>query len=113
VTSELPDEFDWIAALRPLTRGEPAALGLMDDAAVLPARPGADLVIWGSNPTKLAAAEAKLGAFGRRVLVSMASISAAWLTMPSPYKSPAASHSSSPGVRIVVPNDTGSGPTAG
>jgi thiamine-monophosphate kinase len=43
--SEPPDEFDWIAALRPLTRGEPAALGLMDDAAVLPARPGADLVI--------------------------------------------------------------------
>jgi thiamine-monophosphate kinase len=40
-----PDEFDWIAALRPLTRGAPAALGLMDDAAVLPARPGFDLVI--------------------------------------------------------------------
>jgi len=39
------DEFDWIEALRPLTRGEPAALGLMDDAAVLPARPGFDLVI--------------------------------------------------------------------
>jgi thiamine-monophosphate kinase len=39
------DEFDWIAALRPLTRGAPAALGLMDDAAVLPARPGFDLVI--------------------------------------------------------------------
>src|SRR5580658_7080441 len=45
VMSEPPDEFDWIAALRPLTRGEPAALGLMDDAAVLPARTGADLVI--------------------------------------------------------------------
>jgi thiamine-monophosphate kinase len=43
--SGTPDEFDWIAALRPLTRGEPAALGLMDDAAVLPARPGFDLVI--------------------------------------------------------------------
>ncbi|HEY2708608.1 MAG TPA: thiamine-phosphate kinase [Caulobacteraceae bacterium] len=43
--SDPPDEFDWIAALRPLTRGEPAALGLMDDAAVLPARPGHDLVI--------------------------------------------------------------------
>ena len=40
-----PDEFDWIAALRPLTRGAPAALGLMDDVAVLPARPGFDLVI--------------------------------------------------------------------
>ena len=40
-----PDEFDWIAALRPLTRGEPAALGLMDDAAVIPARPGFDLVV--------------------------------------------------------------------
>ena len=43
--SEPPDEFDWIAALRPLTRGEPAALGLMDDAALIPARPGFDLVI--------------------------------------------------------------------
>jgi thiamine-monophosphate kinase len=43
--SDPPDEFDWIEALRPLTRGEPAALGLMDDAAVLPARPGYDLVI--------------------------------------------------------------------
>jgi thiamine-monophosphate kinase len=40
-----PDEFDWIEALRPLTRGAPAALGLLDDAAVLPARPGFDLVI--------------------------------------------------------------------
>lgn len=40
-----PDEFDWIAALRPLTRGEAAALGLNDDAAALPARPGFDLVV--------------------------------------------------------------------
>jgi thiamine-monophosphate kinase len=40
-----PDELDWIAALRPLTRGAPAALGLMDDAAVLPSRPGFDLVV--------------------------------------------------------------------
>jgi thiamine-monophosphate kinase len=43
--SDPPDEFDWIEALRPLTRGEPAAFGLMDDAAVLPARPGYDLVV--------------------------------------------------------------------
>jgi thiamine-monophosphate kinase len=43
--SDQPDEFDWIAALRPLTRGAPSALGLMDDAAVLPGRPGFDLVI--------------------------------------------------------------------
>jgi len=40
-----PDEFDWIAALRPLTRGAAEALGLMDDAAVLPSRPGFDLVV--------------------------------------------------------------------
>jgi len=40
-----PDEFDWIAALRPLARGAPSALGLMDDAAVLPQRPGFDLVV--------------------------------------------------------------------
>ena len=43
--SEPPDELDWIAALRPLTRGATAALGLLDDAAVLPGRPGFDLVI--------------------------------------------------------------------
>jgi thiamine-monophosphate kinase len=40
-----PDEFDWIASLRPLTRSDPRALDLMDDAAVLPCRPGYDLVI--------------------------------------------------------------------
>lgn len=39
------DEFEWIARLRPLTRGDRRALGLMDDAAVLPPRPGYDLVI--------------------------------------------------------------------
>jgi thiamine-monophosphate kinase len=39
-----PDEFDWIAALRPLARSTPA-LGLMDDTAILPGRPGFDLVI--------------------------------------------------------------------
>ncbi len=40
-----PDEFAWIARLRPLTLGDPRALGLADDAAVLPGRPGFDLVI--------------------------------------------------------------------
>jgi len=40
-----PDEFDWIAALRPLTRGHPAALGLMDDAALLPDRAGHEMVV--------------------------------------------------------------------
>ena len=40
------DEFDTIARLlRPLTRGAPEALELLDDAAVLPSRPGFDLVI--------------------------------------------------------------------
>ncbi len=43
--SAAPDEFDWIASLRPLSRGDPSALSLMDDAAILPARPGFDLVI--------------------------------------------------------------------
>lgn len=39
-------EFDWIAQLlRPLTRGAPEALDLLDDAAVIPSRPGFDLVI--------------------------------------------------------------------
>ncbi len=40
-----PDEFAWIAGLRPLTRSDPRALNLADDAAVLPSRPGFDLVI--------------------------------------------------------------------
>ena len=40
-----PDEFAWIDALRPLTRGDERALDLRDDAAVLPSRPGFDLVI--------------------------------------------------------------------
>jgi len=39
------DEFDWIASLRDLTHGDPRALNLSDDAAVLPGRPGFDLVI--------------------------------------------------------------------
>ena len=40
------DEFDWIARhLRPLAAGAPEALGLLDDAAVLPARPGFDLIV--------------------------------------------------------------------
>ncbi|MBP7704919.1 MAG: thiamine-phosphate kinase [Caulobacter sp.] len=39
-------EFDWIARLlRPLTKGAPEALDLLDDAAVLPSRPGYDLVM--------------------------------------------------------------------
>ena len=39
------DEFDWIASLRALTLGDRRALDLADDAAVLPTRPGLDLVI--------------------------------------------------------------------
>ena len=43
------DEFETIARLfRPLTRGAPEALDLLDDAAVLPGKPGFDLVI--TNP---------------------------------------------------------------
>jgi thiamine-monophosphate kinase len=41
-----PDEFGEIERLfRPLTRGAPAALDLLDDAALLPQRPGFDLVL--------------------------------------------------------------------
>ena len=40
-----PDEFTWIAALRPLARGDPRALDLRDDAAIIPARPDFDLVV--------------------------------------------------------------------
>jgi thiamine-monophosphate kinase len=40
------DEFDWIEQdLKPLAEGAPEALGLMDDAAVIPGRPGFDLVV--------------------------------------------------------------------
>ncbi|MFN3514566.1 MAG: thiamine-phosphate kinase [Phenylobacterium sp.] len=40
------DEFEQIARLyRPLTGGAPEALDLLDDAAVIPSRPGFDLVI--------------------------------------------------------------------
>jgi thiamine-monophosphate kinase len=40
------DEFGEIARLfRPLTHGAPAALGLLDDAAVLPSRAGHELVV--------------------------------------------------------------------
>ena len=40
-----PDEFAWIDRLRSLTAHTPGALGLMDDAAVIPSRPRHDLVI--------------------------------------------------------------------
>jgi thiamine-monophosphate kinase len=42
---DLTDEFTWIESLRALTRGDPRALDLADDAAIAPARPGFDLVI--------------------------------------------------------------------
>jgi thiamine-monophosphate kinase len=46
MTREPLDEFAEIARLyRPLTAGSPEALGLMDDVAVLPSRPGHDLVL--------------------------------------------------------------------
>lgn len=42
----MSDEFDDIARLfRPLTRGAPEALGLLDDAACIPSRPGFDMVV--------------------------------------------------------------------
>lgn len=40
-----PDEFDWIARLRPLTQGDRRALNLADDAAILPGRAGFDLAV--------------------------------------------------------------------
>src|SRR3569833_1728088 len=41
-----PDEFSEIARLfRPLTGGAPGAFNLLDDAAVIPSRPGFDLVV--------------------------------------------------------------------
>ncbi len=43
--TEPPDEFAWIDRLSPLTRGDSRALRLLDDAAVIPGRPGHDLVV--------------------------------------------------------------------
>src|ERR1700729_3729745 len=41
-----PDEFEWIArGLVPLAEGAPEALGLIDDAAAIPSRPGFDLIV--------------------------------------------------------------------
>ena len=40
-----PDEFTWIASLRPLTLADPRALDLMDDVAIIPAKDGRDLVV--------------------------------------------------------------------
>lgn len=46
MSAERPTEFETIARLfRPLTEGDPAARGLSDDAAVLPMKPGHDLVV--------------------------------------------------------------------
>ena len=43
---EEPDEFEQIARLyRPLTQDSPEALDLLDDVAVMPCRPGFDLVV--------------------------------------------------------------------
>jgi thiamine-monophosphate kinase len=39
------DEFAWIASLRALTGGDERALDLADDAAVIPGRPGFDLIV--------------------------------------------------------------------
>ena len=43
--TETPDEFDWIERLKPLTRGDPRALGLLDDVAIIPEQRGSELVI--------------------------------------------------------------------
>lgn len=43
--TEPPDEFAWIDRLKPLSRGDSRALGLADDAAVIPGREGYELVV--------------------------------------------------------------------
>jgi len=46
MSADRPGEFETIAKLlRPLTGGDPAARNLADDAAVLPVKPGHDLVL--------------------------------------------------------------------
>jgi NAD(P)-dependent dehydrogenase (short-subunit alcohol dehydrogenase family) len=63
----MPDPaFDLTGKVALVTGGNGGiGLGMAEGLAAA----GADLVIWGSNPAKLAAAEAKLHAAGRRVLV--------------------------------------------
>ena len=57
------DEFDFIARLmKPLTGGAREALDLLDDAAVLPARPGFDLVVTSDTDSFLAQVVDHLGA---------------------------------------------------
>ena len=43
--TDRPDEFAWISRLAALTRGDSRALDLSDDAAIIPSRPGFDLVV--------------------------------------------------------------------
>lgn len=43
--SDRPDEFAWIRRLQRLTGGDPRALNLTDDVAVIPGRDGYDLVV--------------------------------------------------------------------
>jgi thiamine-monophosphate kinase len=60
---EPTDEFDWIASLRPLTLGDPRALQLTDDAAVIPARPAS---IWWFPRTRWSPASTSLSARPRK-----------------------------------------------
>ena len=83
-----PGEFETIARLlRPLTRGDPAALGLLDDAAVLPGRPGFDLVL--SQDAMTAGvhfpADTPMEIAGRRLLRAALSDLAAKAAQPFAY----------------------------
>jgi len=61
-----PNAFDLTGKVALVTGGNGGiGLGMAEGLAAA----GADLVIWGTNKAKLAAAEVKLGASGRRVLV--------------------------------------------
>lgn len=81
------EEFAWIAALRPLTRGAGAALSLLDDAAVLTPRPGHELVI--SKDTMVNGvhilAEAPADLFAQRLLRTSLSDLAAKAAEPFGY----------------------------
>ncbi len=86
--SRHPGEFDSIACLlRPLTRGDPAALDLLDDAAVMPGRSGFDLVL--SQDAMTAGVhflpETPLDLVGRRLLRAALSDLAAKAAKPFSY----------------------------
>jgi thiamine-monophosphate kinase len=82
-----PDEFAWIDLIRPLTRGDPRALDLLDDVAVVPGRAGFDLVVSADAMVEGVhfLAEDRPGTIARRLLRTSLSDLAAKAARPFGY----------------------------